>query len=60
MKKNPPIFEGITNLFVVEELNSILEKIFGFIQIVEIEKVACAIYMMRNDAMIWWDVVKKS
>ena len=24
------------------------------------EKVTCAAYMLKNDAQIWWDVVKKT
>ena len=31
-----------------------------FAQIEDEDKVKCATYMMRNDARIWWDAVKKT
>lgn len=37
-----------------------LEKIFEFIQIEDMEKVTYVVYMLRSDAKIWWDAVKKS
>ena len=37
-----------------------IEKIFQFVQIEDVEKVKCADYMLRKDAGIWWDVVKKT
>ena len=37
-----------------------VEKIFEFVQIEDEEKVKCDVYMLRKDARIWWEVVKKS
>ena len=37
-----------------------MEKMFEFVQIENNEKVTCATYMLRNDARIWWDVVKRT
>ena len=37
-----------------------IEKIFEFVQIEDEEKVKCAAYMLRKDARIWWEAVKKS
>ena len=36
------------------------EKIFEFVQIEDIDRVKCAVYMLRKDARIWWDIVKKT
>ena len=60
MKRNPIVFEGTVDPSVAEECVSMIEKIFEFVQIEDIEKVKCAIYMLRKDARIWWDVVKKT
>ena len=37
-----------------------VEKIFEFARIDDEEKVKCAVYMLRKDSRIWWEVVKKS
>ena len=37
-----------------------IEKIFEFVQIEDIDRVKCVVYMLRKDARIWWDVVKKT
>ena len=37
-----------------------IEKIFEFVLIEDEEKVNCVVYMLRKDARIWWEVVKKS
>ena len=45
---------------MAEEWISMIEKIFEFVQIEDIDKVKCVGYMLRKDARIWWDVVKKT
>ena len=35
-----------------------IEQIFEFVHIKD--KVKCTTYMMKKDARIWWDVVKKT
>ena len=45
---------------VAKERVSMMEKIFEFLKIEDVEKVNCAMYMLRNDARIWWDAVKKT
>ena len=60
MKRNPLIFEGIVDPTMAEEWVSIIEKIFKFAQIKDEEKVKYVVYMLRKDARIWWEVVKKS
>ena len=47
-------------LTVAKEWISMIEKIFEFIQIDDEDKVKCAVYMLRKDARIWWDAVKKT
>ena len=37
-----------------------VEKIFEFVRIEDEEKVNYAIYMLRKNARIWWEAVKKS
>ena len=37
-----------------------IEMIFEFVQIEDEEKVKCVMYMLRKDARIWREVVKKS
>ena len=36
------------------------KKIFEFVRIEDEEKVKCVIYMLRKDARIWWEAMKKS
>ena len=57
---NPPVFEGTVDPAVAEEWVSTIEKIIEFVQIEDVEKVKCAMYMLRNDARIWWEAVKKN
>ena len=45
---------------VAEDWISMIEKIFKFVQIEDEDKVKCAVYMLRKDARIWWDAVKKT
>ena len=51
-KRNPIVFEETVDPAMAEELISMIEKIFKFIQIEDIDKVKCAIYMLRKDARI--------
>ena len=59
MKRNPPVFEGIVEPAVAEEWISMIGKIFEFVQIEDEKKMKCAVYMLRKDARIWWEAVKK-
>ena len=60
MKRNHLVFEGTVDPVVAKEWVSMIEKIFEFVQIEDEEKVKCAVYMLRKDAKIWWEVVVKS
>ena len=46
MKRNPLVFEGTVYPAVAKEWVSMMEKIFEFVQIKDVEKVNCAIYML--------------
>ena len=54
------MFEGTMDPVVAEELISMIEKIFEFVDIENEDKMKCTVYMLRKDAKIWWDVVKKT
>ena len=53
MKRNPPVFEGTVDPAVAEEWISMIDKIFEFVQIEDIDKMKCAVYRLRKDARIW-------
>ncbi|XP_024021741.1 uncharacterized protein LOC112091711 [Morus notabilis] len=59
-KQRPLTFEGDTDPLIVEEWRCSLEKIFDFMKLIDKEKVACAVYQMKNNARIWWDIVKRT
>ena len=52
MKRNPPIFDGTVDPVVPEEWISMMEEIFEFVHIEEVDKVNCVVYMLRKDARI--------
>ena len=54
------MFEGTVDPTVAKEWISMIEKIFEFVQIEGEDKVKCAVYMLRKDARIWWDAVRKT
>ena len=60
MKRNPQVLEGTVDPGVVEECISMIKKIFEFVQIEDVDRVKCAVYMLRKDTRIWWDIVKKT
>ena len=47
-----PVFDGIIDPSMAKEWISMTEKIFEFVQIKDVEKVNCTVYMLRNDARI--------
>ena len=53
------MFKGTVDPAVAKEWVSMIEKIFEFVQIEHEEKVKCVVYMLRKDARIWWEIVKK-
>ena len=53
MKRNPPVFEGTVDLAVAKEWISMIEKIFEFVQIEDVDRVKYTVYMLKKDARIW-------
>ncbi|KAG6500725.1 hypothetical protein ZIOFF_040575 [Zingiber officinale] len=49
----PTEFKGSTDPMVAEGWIRSLETIYDFMQLTEVEKVRCAIFMLRDDARIW-------
>ena len=60
IRRNPLVFKGTIDPAVVEEWVSMAEKIFEFVQIEDEENVKYVVYMLRKDAGIWWEAMKKS
>ena len=53
-KQHPPTFEGSTDPLVVEQWMNDITSMFDFMKIEGTDRVACATYMLREDARIWW------
>ena len=47
------MFEGTVDPTMAEEWISMIKKIFEFVQIEDVDRVKCAIYMLRKDVRIW-------
>ena len=60
IKRNLPVFEGTVDPAVTEEWISMIENIFEFVQIKDVDRVKCAVYMLKKDAKLWLDAVKKT
>ena len=60
MKRNPPVFDETLDPSVAEECINMMENSFEFVQIEDMEKVNCAMYMLKKDARIWWDAEKNT
>ena len=56
-KQQPPVFEGSADPTKAEQWMSMLTTMLDFMRVVGNERVACAAYMFREDARIWWEVV---
>ncbi|XP_062118981.1 uncharacterized protein LOC133832686 [Humulus lupulus] len=59
-KQHPPVFEGSIDPLDAQDWKSSLEYIFEFMHLSDREKVSCAAHTLKNDAKIWWEVVKKT
>ncbi|KAG6473219.1 hypothetical protein ZIOFF_067132 [Zingiber officinale] len=54
----PTEFKGTTDPIVAEGWIRSLETIFDFMQLTDADKVRCAIFMLRDDARVWWEGVR--
>ncbi|XP_042472473.1 uncharacterized protein LOC122055157 [Zingiber officinale] len=51
----PTEFKGTTDPIAAEGWIQSLETIFDFMQLIDANKVRCAIFMLRDDARVWWE-----
>ncbi|XP_042463814.1 uncharacterized protein LOC122046902 isoform X2 [Zingiber officinale] len=51
----PTEFKGTTDPIVVEGWIRSLEMIYDFIQLTDTDKVRCVIFMLQDDARVWWE-----
>ncbi|KAG6479279.1 hypothetical protein ZIOFF_062742 [Zingiber officinale] len=51
----PTEFKGTTDPIAAEGWIRSLETIFDFMQLTDVDKVRCAIFMLRDDARVWWE-----
>ncbi|XP_075483692.1 uncharacterized protein LOC142523846 [Primulina tabacum] len=54
---NPKEFGGITDPFLVEGWIRSLDLHFEYLQMRDDVRARCAIYMLRDDASLWWEGV---
>ncbi|XP_062093596.1 uncharacterized protein LOC133799614 [Humulus lupulus] len=59
-KQSLPNFEGKPDPMVVEEWLKSIEAIFDHMELDDRQRVFCAAHLLKMDAKIWWDVVKKT
>ena len=58
-KQHPLTFEGNTDPLVAEQWMDAITSMFDFMKIEGTDRVACATYMLREDAQIWWAVTSQ-
>ncbi|KAM6557203.1 hypothetical protein CsatB_022381 [Cannabis sativa] len=58
-KQNPPVFEGGPDPLKAEQWMTMIASIFDFMRVENNDRVRCAIYMLRDDARIWWEIVSQ-
>ncbi|XP_073154210.1 uncharacterized protein [Henckelia pumila] len=54
-KKGPKEFSGSTDPLVAEGWIRSLETIFAYMGLTDADRVKCAVYMMKDDAALWWE-----
>ncbi|KZV16223.1 hypothetical protein F511_11128 [Dorcoceras hygrometricum] len=56
-RQKPKEFSGTTDPLIAESWIKSMEVIFEYLQLSDLDRPRCAIYMLREDAMIWWEGV---
>ncbi|XP_062114818.1 uncharacterized protein LOC133827725 [Humulus lupulus] len=56
----PPTFEGKADPMVAEDWLRSFEAIFDHLELNDHQRVSCAVYLLKMDARIWWDVMKQT
>ena len=59
-KQQPPVFEGGPDPLKAEQWLTLITVILDFMRIEGHDRVACAAYMLREDAHIWWEVASQT
>ena len=59
-KQQPPIFEGGPDPLKAEKWMTMITTILDFMRVKGHNRVACATYMLREDARIWWEVASQT
>ncbi|XP_073119722.1 uncharacterized protein [Henckelia pumila] len=54
-KQEPKEFRGTTDPLVAEEWIRYLETIFAYMGVTDADRVRCDIYMLKEDAALWWE-----
>ncbi|XP_062102962.1 uncharacterized protein LOC133813952 [Humulus lupulus] len=57
-KQHPSMFEGSVDPWKAEHWMSMMGTIMDFTRVEGNDRVACATYMLRDDARIWWEESK--
>ncbi|KZV56630.1 hypothetical protein F511_42379 [Dorcoceras hygrometricum] len=57
-RQKPREFSGTKDPFVAESWIKSMEVIFEYLQTPDLERSRCVIYMLRDDAMLWWEGAK--
>ncbi|XP_073128818.1 uncharacterized protein [Henckelia pumila] len=59
-KMNPKDFAGTTDPLVAEGWTRSLEVIFRYMQLGDPDRVRCAVFLLQDDAALWWEGVDKT
>ncbi|XP_042437613.1 uncharacterized protein LOC122023536 [Zingiber officinale] len=54
-RMDPKDFSGTTDPFVAEGWIRSLEVIFRYMNMADADRVRCAIYLLKDDASLWWE-----
>ena len=56
-KQHPPVFVGGSDPLQAEQWMTMITSILAFMRVAGYDRVACAAYMLRDDARILWEMV---
>ncbi|XP_075478841.1 uncharacterized protein LOC142519695 [Primulina tabacum] len=56
---NPEDFRGNTDPFVAEGSIRFLEVIFHYMDMTDTDRVRCTIYLLKDDASLWWEKAER-
>ena len=59
-RQHPPTFEGGPDPLKGEKWMSIITVILDFIRVEGHDRVACATYLLRENARIWWQMASQT